>query len=373
MPETNGTDAIPIPHAESLSIGSSGPILRAAPDIRAAFREAAAQIEPFETCAFLDYPDYFNIGDHLIWLGILHWLTQTRSAKIRYVSSLHGFSARKMERLHPDGPLILTGGGNLGDLWTPHQRFREEIIARYPDRRIIIMPQSIYFTRGAGRDAASKVFNAHPHLTLFARDDISWQTAKELFPRCRIHRAPDAAFELAGSPLFDDPDSRRISQKPVLFHCRDDKECSGGRVRLPPGVVQRDWDSLTPRTRFLQKLVRHMPSLWEAAALWVSGPEADGNGSSGESEFIESLSRLPAAPLHLCSLALAKMGIRQFLRHRTVVTARLHGHILSVLMGKPNILLPNSYHKNESFYRTWTSQIPYARFTSNLQTADLES
>jgi pyruvyl transferase EpsO len=39
-----------------------------------------------------------------------------------------------------------------------------------------------------------------------------------------------------------------------------------------------------------------------------------------------------------------------------VVTDRLHGHILSVLLGIPHVVLDNSYGKVRSFYETWTAQ-----------------
>ena len=35
---------------------------------------ALRPLEDFSECALLDYPDYFNIGDHLIWLGACVWL-----------------------------------------------------------------------------------------------------------------------------------------------------------------------------------------------------------------------------------------------------------------------------------------------------------
>jgi exopolysaccharide biosynthesis predicted pyruvyltransferase EpsI len=47
-------------------------------------------------------------------------------------------------------------------------------------------------------------------------------------------------------------------------------------------------------------------------------------------------------------------GTRLLGRGRAVITDRLHGHILSVLLGIPHVLLDNSYAKNRAFYETWT-------------------
>ena len=40
---------------------------------------------------------------------------------------------------------------------------------------------------------------------------------------------------------------------------------------------------------------------------------------------------------------------------RVVITDRLHAHILSLLLGIPNVILDNSYGKLHDFYHTWTS------------------
>jgi hypothetical protein len=43
---------------------------------------------------------------------------------------------------------------------------------------------------------------------------------------------------------------------------------------------------------------------------------------------------------------------------RRIVTDRLHGHILAIMMRKQHDLHDNSYGKNNSFYRTWTNTCP---------------
>ncbi|MDF5732136.1 MAG: polysaccharide pyruvyl transferase family protein, partial [Rhizonema sp. PD38] len=55
-------------------------------------------------------------------------------------------------------------------------------------------------------------------------------------------------------------------------------------------------------------------------------------------------------------------GISQFKQHRLIITNRLHGHILCILMEIPHIFLPNAYYKNEAFYKAWTSSIQFCQF-----------
>jgi len=58
-------------------------------------------------------------------------------------------------------------------------------------------------------------------------------------------------------------------------------------------------------------------------------------------------------------------GVYQFKQHKLVITNRLHGHILCVLMGIPHVVIPNSYHKITSFYETWTHQVPFCKLVTN--------
>ena len=47
---------------------------------------------------------------------------------------------------------------------------------------------------------------------------------------------------------------------------------------------------------------------------------------------------------------------------RVVVTDRLHGHILSMLLGKPHVILDNSYGKLSSFHEKWTTGVDGVHF-----------
>src|SRR5687767_10135973 len=112
--------------------------------IQAYLSQILKRLIDFEACAFLDYPYYSNVGDHLIWCGAglaLHRL----NVEVRYVASQMDFSQHVLNKKAPNLPILFTGGGNLGDLWPDHQIFREYVICRNPNRKIIIFPQSVFF------------------------------------------------------------------------------------------------------------------------------------------------------------------------------------------------------------------------------------
>ena len=56
-------------------------------------------------------------------------------------------------------------------------------------------------------------------------------------------------------------------------------------------------------------------------------------------------------------------------RRRVVITERLHGHILSILLDIPHVLLDNSDHKLSSYYNTWTRGLGKCRLADNAKDA----
>ena len=55
-------------------------------------------------------------------------------------------------------------------------------------------------------------------------------------------------------------------------------------------------------------------------------------------------------------------AVRCLAQGSRIVTDRLHGHILAIMMQKQHDLHDNSYGKNSSFYRTWTNTCPLVTF-----------
>ncbi|NJK50315.1 hypothetical protein HC931_21280 [Candidatus Gracilibacteria bacterium] len=164
--------------------------------IKEQLHQALGDLGNSKEYALLDYPNHSNLGDHLIWLGELFYITQVLKAKIGYASDLKNFSGEVMEKHVGKAPILLHGGGNLGDLWTDYQKFREQIISTYLDRPIFILPQTLYFVKESNLEKTAKIFNAHPNLTIFLRDDYSYKTASEAFYNCRIIKSPDMAFQM---------------------------------------------------------------------------------------------------------------------------------------------------------------------------------
>lgn len=338
-------------------------------ELKETLHRSLAPLGNFEECALLDYPNNLNVGDHLIWLGCVFYLTQVVKTNINYVSSSTDFSGKEMEKRIGKSPILLHGGGNLGDLWSRHQNFRERIISTYRDQPIIIFPQSIYFANPANLKKAADVFNAHPNLTLFARDNSSYELALQHFSHCQVIKAPDMAFHMVQmSGLSLDFSSTSA----ILYLCRDDLELNqefSPKTIDVPNLVVDDWVSFdwvlgNPKSQLIQAMAGVVREVWQRG-LQTPGEWLHRQKWEQLHPYTPQLNNLYNHSMHRRSWGLMHSAIYQLKPYRLVITNRLHAHILCLLLGIPHIFLPNSYFKNEAFYQTWTSQIPFVRFVKD--------
>ena len=313
-------------------------------------RELATVLDPLlprgVRCALVDFPDYGNVGDSAIWLGEMDYLRRI-GASVVYACDLASFSpARLRERLE-DGVILLSGGGNLGDLWPAHQRLREAVIKAFPDHRIIQLPQSVHFDDKAALDRARAAFDAHSQLVLLLRDHRSLAFARgEFGAPCLL--CPD--LSLALGPL-----ARRPARRDVLWLLRGDQEARN-QGPAPLGVESVDWLE-EPRSWLLRaNRLLSEPRSWPATLqAWTWPALASFYDRVWEALARERLSR---------GCALLSEG-------EVVVTDRLHGHLLSVLLGIPHVVLDNSYGKIRDYYDTWTHSCGLTHWATTPEEASL--
>jgi pyruvyl transferase EpsO len=275
--------------------------------------------------ALLDYPDFPNVGDSAIWLGQKAWL---RRAGLRpvYSADRKHYSEARLRRKLGDGVILFSGGGNLGDLWEDHQRFRETVIAAFPDNPVVVLSQSVHFQRPETLERARRAFDAHPHLTLLLREQRSLGRARELFEAsCAL--CPDMAFAL--DPLCR-PGPRTCD---VLELLRTDQEASGA----PRSAGALDW-------------VRDEPT----ALLRVQRALRARVARAGPREPLRGLLQATYDPVARQRL---RRGAALLASAGRVVTDRLHAHVLCLLLGIPHELRDNSYGKNRAFFDTWTRDL----------------
>jgi exopolysaccharide biosynthesis predicted pyruvyltransferase EpsI len=113
-------------------------------------------------------------------------------------------------------------------------------------------------------------------------------------------------------------------------------------------VVRTDWVEVPPGSP--QQSLRTRATFKANSPLtgYVSGHPAT-------ARWLDSLLSATFEPLAQERL---KRGCRQLSRGRVIVTERLHGHILGLLLGIPQVLVGDRYGKLQSFYDTWTKDTP---------------
>lgn len=283
----------------------------------------------------LDVPYYTNIGDTLIWEGTKHFLKNIPH-KCLYTASVETYKYHPL----PTGTVILMqGGGNFGDLWRRHQDLRLEVIKSYPNNKIIILPQTVFYKDRNVFEEDAKIFNAHKNLHICARDTLSLEYLQQSLT-CNLLPVPDMAFCITNGVL--QKCSRKESDR-ALFLKRNDPEFSeydfSSYITEDEAMLDTcDWPTMEQQFKakiYLDKLLWHKKRLGripDIYADWIFRPHQ------------------------------VKKGIEFVSQYKKVYTTRLHVAILSLLLGKEVIFFDNSYGKNSSFFDTWLKEVDNITF-----------
>jgi pyruvyl transferase EpsO len=296
--------------------------------------------------AYVDFPDHINAGDSAIWLGSLKYFRKMKNSRPAFVCATENPLRDELEKALPDGPIFLHGGGNFGDLWPAFQENRERVLERFPDRKIIQLPQTVYFDKSEAVRRAAAAIKAHPDFTLLVRDCKSYEFARDAFS-CEVQLCPDMAFFLGPLTRPTNP------SVPLLMLLRNDRErMESTDCQLPPGTVTGDWrdeDDLGLRRASRRRAVTKL--VFECG--------------------FGAMNRFRRRELRYRMLAEARLahGMRLLASGGFVITDRLHGHILSLLLGTPHIALDTQQGKLSGLVETWTRDCELAGHAMNLRAA----
>jgi pyruvyl transferase EpsO len=295
------------------------------------------------TVALVNSPDHGNPGDPGLWLGT-RALLRRLGVRVGYSASWWCFDPAALRAAVPHGPVLLNGGGNLGDLYAGQQGTRERVLRTLTDRRVIQLPQSWFFRSERAAREMSELIAGHGAVTVMVRDRASALRADDAGVSTVL--SPDHAVGLATlhsgvRPVHD-----------VLWMVRRPGDPEYGGHADPPeraGWHRRDW----------------MDGIAQDQSRWTGIPRAAVTADG----WLRTHWR-PAAPglRHLWPAAAAtfphtarawvQRGVDLLASARVVVTDRLHGHLFCVLLGKPHVVLDNSYGKVSAMLDSWTGTLP---------------
>ncbi|WP_173634697.1 polysaccharide pyruvyl transferase family protein [Paramixta manurensis] len=292
---------------------------------------------------YLDIPLHLNVGDLLIYKGTEQFFKErnyqvlarrTDKSSLKYVE--------ETKSLPEDVIILLHGGGNFGDLYVPHQRLREAVVKKFPRHKIVFLPQTLHFNDHNEMLKSGNIMRSHKNLTIFCRDVRSQKILQEHF--CDdVELCPDMAHSLWG--VFPQQNRAEI-KRDTLWMIRKDIE--GGKVsaeiQLPSPDKYEDWEDIcTDKDRKKLKLLERTERVNKALSSGLIGT------SSSWGTYTDGL--------------VARVN-DYFMSFDTVVTSRMHGHILCCLLGVKTKLLDNSYGKNSGYYEAWTKDVPECELIS---------
>ncbi|WP_162183542.1 polysaccharide pyruvyl transferase family protein [Halocynthiibacter namhaensis] len=278
--------------------------------------------------ALVDFPDHSNVGDSAIYLGELKLLREILQRDPAFVSKAKNH-VDDINKFGAVNAVFLHGGGNFGDVWPAHQQFRERIIARYPDHKIVQLPQTLFFKDPAALKRSAEVIARHPNFTLLVRDQRSYNIAYDAFD-CEVKLCPDSAMSLGALPKVG------TVTHPRLAMLRQDKETqleAGDILKMAGDCPVEDWveeERFKPIHEVL--LDKVMPIL--GPLRWKTMPTLSVQYESWASTRVNR--------------GLAQLSTADF-----IVTDRLHVHILSSLLGIEHVVLDNNYGKISEYIKQW--------------------
>ncbi len=287
---------------------------------------------------YLDYPVHLNVGDLLIEAGTDRFFKHHELDVIER-RSVYDFGLAARRRVTPNSVILLHGGGNFGDLYPLHQKFREQVVTDYPKNRIVMLPQTLHFDSQSALADCAAVFARHPDLHICLRDHSSLGSVRQHFAN-PSYLVPDMAHML-WQPLASARDKNKGHG--TLLFARRDKESR--TLPLPGGTESQaaiDWkDIISVEEKVLYHLLLKLHCH---------------RGATGNAFSLHPLWRLYRNRL-------IGSTVRFLGSYDKVVTNRLHMALLSLLLGRQVTMSDNSYGKLSQYHAAWLSGHPDAKLS----------
>lgn len=282
-----------------------------------------------------EVPTHENIGDAAIVIAEEKFIKENLS-EYEYIKVLCNETEEKIEEMQKiltdEDVILLHGGGNLGDEYIIIEERRRKIIQAFPNNKIILMPQTIYFKDTEyGRkefEKTKQIYNSHKRLTLIAREKVSFEIMKREFYNVNVILTPDIVMYLN--------ETQERERKGALLAIRRDVEkiLTDDNMEEIKKLVSKHFDNMKITDTHLGDIQIYCDMRKDV--------------------FEDKLEEFRNAEL--------------------VITDRLHGMIFAAITSTPCIALGNYNHKIESSFE-WLKSQKYLKFledTNSLEEAIIE-
>lgn len=290
--------------------------------------------------ALVNFPNHANAGDDAVWLGAEAVLARL-GRPVRYRASWGAYHPDALRAAHPEGPILVNGGGNLGDVYARQQGVRERLLVDFPDRAVLQLPQSIWFRDDARRAAFAGLVADHGRFTLLVRDRPSLEAASAL-GAARVELCPDLAL---GLPPVPRPAPVTVD---VVWCGRHDPEATvDQRPPTDAEVSVVDWGQPIPGEPPPPRSVRWRQRVDRWGTDWI--------GSHPRQRLAP---RVVGAGYDTLARHWVDRGLALLAPGRVVVTERLHAHVFCLWMGIPHVTLETANGKIGALVDAWTGASP---------------
>ena len=284
----------------------------------------------------LDQPAHGNLGDQAIAFAENEYLKRILPKReiIEITEDVLLPRLKSLQKsINSDDIIFLNGGGNFGNLYLRYEEVRRMVISKFPNNRIIIFPQTIFFedtTQGKKELIKSQsIYNKHKYLTIVAREPQSYKLIKKYFDKVNIIETPDIVLSLELA-------LEEFPREGIITLLRDDKE----KKEMPQ----------------ISSLLVELSKQFEIST---------SDTHLGEN-FFERID-------HQNRKSILNEKWKEIAQNKLVITDRLHGMIFSYITKTPCIVFSNSNYKIRETYKKYLSESKSIMFIENMDDSEIIS
>lgn len=285
--------------------------------LRRLFRELKLFIETkrvFMVCKKVDkakiyyigIPAHSNLGDLAQGVCIRRWLKKHYSdycvveIETNALVNTHFSLLKLLKKDFNDERdfIVFQSGYTTTDLGGFADIMHKAVMEVLPTARVLMMPQTIFFKTKVRKEQCSKIYNNQKRMLFLARDKVSYDMAKEMFPEIEKRCFPDIVTTLIGTKIFN------TNRDGIIFCLRNDVE-----------KFYSDDD--------LKKLIEKCKTIGNVNR---TDTTKNVNVVNRAEEFINT-------------------EISEYSKYKVMVTDRYHGTILALVAGTPVVIVKSTDHK----------------------------
>lgn len=197
--------------------------------------------------------------------------------------------------------IIFQSGYTTTDLGGYADEMHCAVIRALPDAKILMMPQTVFFKSEKRKKNTAQTYDSAKNMLFLARDNISYNMAKEMFKTIPVEVYPDIVTTLIGQYTYTN------KREGIIFCCRDDSEKYYSDTEISNLMAKCSCFATVEKTDTTKKMSQHQIK-------------------ENTEQYIMS-------------------EINKYSRYKVMITDRYHGTIFSLIAGTPVIIIKTTDHK----------------------------